>query len=302
MKVGSSFKKLALAAGMVLATQAHSIGLPLEDYNLIVAGDYTHEGGSVWGSAFIGGNLLGGASEFASRIVDAEMDSLKVVGEITASHVKVQTGNLVVKNKSNISTTSTVEIQNHSSEIVEDAGLSIASVMADLQAASSNYQGMASNASFSNGKFSYSGTDKIAVYNANADELFGKDFNFDFSAVSADNLIINVSGKDISADKFNMNPGPYAASKILWNFYQAEDITVNRSILGSLLAVNAYIDLNARVDGSVAAGSLATSAQIHNWNFEQVVSPVPLPGTLILLGSVLLGFGAYRRRVMKKTA
>ncbi len=293
-----SLKGLALGASLVLASQAHSISLPLEDYNLIVVDDYTHEGGAVWGTAFIGGDLIGNASEFATKVTDAEMDSLKVVGKVTASHVKVKTGNMVVKDKGNISADSSVEVQDHSSELVEDGNLSIASVASQLEAASTAYKGMATNASYNNGQFSSADT-SIAVYNTNADDLFVSNLNFDFSGVQADNLIINVAGTTINADGFNMNPGSYAASNILWNFFEAETINVQRSMLGSFLAMGAFVDLNARVDGSIGAYSLTTSAQIHDYYFEQV-NPVPLPGSLILLGSAIFGFGVFRKRLLKK--
>lgn len=64
------------------------MSIPLAEYNLVVAGDYVHEGGSVWGKTFIGGDLNGGASEFAVQVPAAPVvDSLQVVGDINAGHV-----------------------------------------------------------------------------------------------------------------------------------------------------------------------------------------------------------------------
>ncbi|ACR13740.1 NAD+ synthase [Teredinibacter turnerae T7901] len=300
---------LYVSAALLVSQGAAAMSIPLAEYNLVVAGDYVHEGGSVWGKTFIGGDLNGGASEFAVQVPAAPVvDSLQVVGDINAGHVKVKSGNLVLGGA--ISSSSNVELHGAGASIVHDAGLSIDSVVADLKSASQTFSGMSgvgNSASFVNGAFSYSGTSSVAFFDMSYDELFRQNTNFTFSGVQADTLIINVSGTHVNTGYGYNFPGldlsgnsGLGASDILWNFFEAEELTISNPIVGSILAIDADVTLMGTLDGSLAAGSLRTQRQIHDYEYPHDVSTVPLPGSSVLFGSALLAFAAARYRRKKR--
>ncbi|TVZ39942.1 choice-of-anchor A domain-containing protein [Alteromonadaceae bacterium 2753L.S.0a.02] len=293
-----------MATAMSVSAGAMAMSIPLDEYNLVVAGDYKHEGGSVWGTTFIGGNLTGGASEFATTVAPAPViDSLKVVGDITANQVKVKSGNLVIGGE--IGSGSNVELHGAGATVIHDSSLSIDGVVSDLQTASTTLSGMttAGNmASFNNGAFSYSGDADIAFFDISFEDLFKQNTNFNFSGVAADSLVINISGtQNLNTGSSYNFPGldlsgnsGLGAEDILWNFFEAEDLTISNPVVGSILAINADVTLMGTLDGSLAAGSLVTQRQIHDYNYTHKVNPVPLPGSSVLFGTALLAFGLSR--------
>lgn len=299
---------LCVSAAVVLSQGAMALNIPLDEYNLVVAGDYTHQGGSVWGKTFIGGNLTGGASEFAVQVPSGSSDdSLKVVGDITASHVKVKSGNLV--HGGSIASSSHVELHGAGASLTQNAGLNIGSVVSDLQTASLSLKGMANSgnsASFANGAFSYSGPSSVAFFDVSYDQLFRQNTNFSFSGVQADTLVINIAGSQVNTGSGFNFPGldlsgvsGLGARDILWNFFEAEELTISSPIVGSILAINADVTLMGTLDGSLAAGSLISQRQIHDYNYGHNVNPVPLPGSSVLFASALLAFGVVRLRRKK---
>lgn len=300
---------IVMGATLALTSQAFAISMPLSEYNLIVEEDYEHLGGSVWGKTFIGGDIIGYASEFAVQVPESPVvDSLKVVGDIKASHVKVKSGNLVIGGE--IAPSSMVELHGAGASIIHDNTLSIDSVIGDLNAASAYYQSLATNTSYSNGVFSYSGSDDVAVFSGSVDDIFLQNTGFNFTGVNAGTIIINVSGTSIAPpnsygfpafDKEGLNG--LGAANILWNFYEAEQLDLGSpNFMGTVLAMNAHANLMGTLEGSLAVKSLTTQRQIHDYTFTPPVNPVPVPGSALLFGSALAGMGALMRRRKAKKA
>ena len=80
------------------------------------------------------------------------------------------------------------------------------------------------------------------------------------------------------------------ASKVLWNFYEATTVNLQREWYGSILALNATVNTNSNLTGTLAAKSYVGNAEIHDgyWSYTPPVTQVPEPSTLLL---TLLGFG-----------
>ncbi|RVT90215.1 choice-of-anchor A family protein [Sphingomonas crocodyli] len=120
--------------------------------------------------------------------------------------------------------------------------------------------------------------------------------------------IINVSGTSISFTRnFQNNMSSYG-SNILWNFFEAETITLG-DFGGSILAVNADLTKNGNggINGSVIVDNiLGQSAEIRNNSFAgSNIAPIPEMATWMML---IAGLGAVgttmrsRRRVALRVA
>lgn len=102
-----------------------------------------------------------------------------------------------------------------------------------------------------------------------------------------DTLIINVSGKNINFDSLNYGQREnysaldLSASHILYNFFEAENITFSGGIKGNILAPNAnFTFLQGDLSGQVIAKSWTGGwgAQANLWD-GFFVPPVELPST-----------------------
>ncbi len=296
------------------ASHAAALSVPLSEYNLVVEHDYTHAGGSVYGTALIGGDILGNSpAEFASRVDrDLTIDSLTVLGDINNS-VHVQAGSVVLGGS--VGDNLHVNINNASGSL-RSANASDHSnfddVITDLKDASDYYASLSSNTSYTgsdnNWGFSYSGDSDIAVFSGSVEDIFLSNAQIRFDDIEADTLILNITDAVINIGNNGWNlPGfdkdgvnGIGASNILWNFYQAETVQLGASnFMGSILAMSADVTLNSTLDGAIGAKSLYTNRQIHDYNFKTPLNPVPIPGSLLLFGSALMVFGTLRRRSKK---
>lgn len=307
MKFNKKLRAYAAALAVSFLPQAAS-ALALNDYNLILSGDYVYSGSSVWGHSLIGGDLAGSGGEFGTRLPRNTTDnSLTVVGDIRSSNINLMAGNLVyggeIKN--------TKISNNGAGKVIHDASLDISGIIDELVDASSLYSSKTSNGAFnsSSNLFSYSGADDVAFFNVSAKDVFKNNANLRLNAGSAKSVIINVSGTDITAGggiNFgtgfgrDTNSSNLGASNILWNFFEATKLDLGDfGFIGSVLAMNAAVTNIGTLDGTLAAGSLIGDRQLHNYYFNDPNLPpsvVPLPASfyLMLTGVACLLFGRLK--------
>lgn len=132
-----------------------------------------------------------------------------------------------------------------------------------------------------------------------------------------DTLIINVSGKNINFDSLNYGKREgfdaldLSASHILYNFYEAENITFSGGLKGNILAPNANFNfITGDLSGQIIAKSWTGNwgAQANLWDgffVPPVETPPPAkppvvtvaePSALLLLAAGLLALLIIRRK------
>ncbi len=146
-------------------------------------------------------------------------------------------------------------------------------------------------------------TKGVAVFDitSNAAALLNSATQMEFTLNGAKEVIINVEGVGNTALHINANflngVAQTLGTNTVWNFTDAKSITTGAQFGGDILAVLANVTNNQDVEGAVVAATLTQNAEIHyDGNQGNLVSPVPLPGALVLFGSAIVGVGGYARR------
>lgn len=101
-------------------------------------------------------------------------------------------------------------------------------------------------------------------------------------------LIINVTGNDDIQFRPNMiiegkdgnffgsgESHPYA-NKVLWNFVDAKNISINSNLMGSVLAPHAIFTAQTNVDGNIIADTInVTGGETHRWDLHAFYRKTP---------------------------
>jgi len=275
----------------------------LTQWNLVVNGDL-FSNSEVEGTAFIGGNLSGPASNYATMLSPAQfsgVDTLVVGGNITAGNINLQAGNARVGG-----TVSGNINFNGGGSLISDPGVSaIASQLAAEMASSSAFlQGLSSNSSVQ----IPGGQPGAAVFNAAPDAngvaVFNIDGSFfsnsliqqiDLNANGASSIVVNVTGSNINYNTGNFVGGWLANSvraTTVWNFFEATSIDMDRAFNGAILAPGAHLTNSTILSGAVWVDSFDQKGEVHLPFYTGVI---PAPGVLAMLGGAML-FGSGRRR------
>ncbi len=303
----SSRRCIAVVASLVLSCGVQAT--VLNDYNLILTGDYHYQGGEVEGRTLLGGSLnaAGHSPTFAIReTTTAGLDSVTIVGDVNASNINLNAGSLSYGGAYNVAGHVNLNgggsaVQSINAVNQPDLAATFAAVEAELRADSVYFASLPSNAVLTGSHLSYSGTQNLAVFNVDFADVFAQNNNLSLDAGMAETVIINVAGYDVNvAGGVNLTGNGFAkqadmnnlgASNILWNFYEAESIDFNNlATVGSVLALDADITGGAVFDGSVAAQSYTGAREFHSHGFdwEQPPSLPALPPAQVSEGSSLI--------------
>ena len=114
-------------------------------------------------------------------------------------------------------------------------------------------------------------SDGIAVFSVpDGNALFNnqkvQQIDIDNSRVQAALIVVNVGGKTVSFDSGNIVGSLTqldTRSRVLFNFYEAEEINMQRNFMGTLLAPSAKVRTNANIDGATVVKSLSTTSELH---------------------------------------
>jgi choice-of-anchor A domain-containing protein len=293
----------------------------LNEYNVVTIENFTTIGGThVDGKVFVGGDYTGLKSDLGQRLKqDSDIDVLTVAGTMTAK-TEIYNNNIILSAKNNI--VSDVPVINNT--LVNGTTVTTKGEVkqsTDLESIKADYKAQLENSSAyfaslaTNSKIEMSGNNKtfaidkgltnddIAVFtldgSTNIFDVTNQSLNM--TGNNADDLayiVINVPGNDLSllnSSNMNFDKNKFG-SKIIWNFYEAEVITLNsQNFVGALLAPYATVtQTGGNIDGAVGVFSLITNAEVHLATNVDVTVPsapsserpttqVPEPNSIILM-------------------
>jgi PEP-CTERM putative exosortase interaction domain len=288
-----------MSVGMFGAAQAASLNAVelLQQYNLIVKGDmYSTQ--EVEGNVYIGGSLTGSTLQVAlveAPVPDAGLANLVILGDnevtlnINNPDVTVVIGGTntgIINNAGRVITGSAP------ADLVPDPG----TVFSTLDQWSVDLSHLATTGTYAEGEQGY--TFGAGVYNISLDDFRKMEFKYDLA--EGETIVFNVSGTDLAIHK-NWPGVPYELGRqVVWNFYEAENVSIDAKVIGSVLAPNATLSgFSGSLEGSVFALAVnLTNGEIHlqQPEFDIDTPVVPVPATLPLLIGGLGALAALRRR------
>ena len=296
---------------------------PMNEYNLIVFGDLDSQS-NVQGKAFIGGNLSGTASDFGTMLsIPSSETSLLVGGDVLATIENINRGSIEVGG--DISAGSTINMNSGGSAAVGGtvfgtvqngpvvplgSPVDISGIQSTLEAASAALAALSANSTTSvqNGNqlvfdAQPGGPQNQAVFNVTAADVFENNSlaQMQMNANGASQIIINVSGSSMTWNNGMNQVGAFTSNAlreiVVWNFYEATSLTVDRNLNGALLAPDAHLTNSTNIDGSVAVASFTQRGEVH---LPTTAVAVPEASSLVLMSLGLLTLAPFFRRRIKR--
>lgn len=289
-------------------TQAGSL---FTDYNLIVLDDLKTNGQEVEGRTLIGGDLkVSNWTVFGARLTsmtDAEAGRSLIVGNDLNGNLHLERGYLQYGNSlstmlqsGRIMNAGTVPIQeSYDFTPVEAQIKSLSTTYANMGPAVPGWGFTITENKLVTIKPEQLGG--VAVVNLPEWVIDLPNLEFKFELGDVDALVVNVEGKKIEG--WGNSQGTPPAEKILWNFYEAESLYLDRQVFGSVLAPHADAKNTTSIEGMVYVKSMNLNGEIHLVPFVgEPPKTVPTPGAAGAGLVMLLGLVQRRRKAAPATA
>jgi choice-of-anchor A domain-containing protein len=347
---------VSLAALPVFAQSASPItGIDaLKEWNLVVLGNL-ESSSEVEGRTFVGGNLTGNSSNYNIRGGTPSTNGqpgLTVVGDVTGGHKNLNNGsgavvggnvssgfnlngspqtvkvggtisntnvnqNTVVSNLGTTNPAFTVQLQQQKTQLADSMGslsFSMGTLTSNSQLSIQGNKGVFTAQPNAQG---------LAVFNITAADL-DKIGEIQFNLNGADTAIVNVSGRVINLNDNFLGGTNNLGEHVIWNFPDAEQLTLTTAWGGSVLAPLADAETRNYIQGSGVFGNLKQNGEMHVGTYAGTYTPpstggsssggsssggsssggsdpvpVPEPGMVGLFGLGVAGLLYLRRRRAK---
>lgn len=290
-------------------SQAANLGAA-NDFNAVIFGNMTVNGGDSEGAIAVGGNWVTNNTYVVNShsttpnpsIGGATNLGLYVGGSMNAGNNPGSTQINSGRNGYVGGSVSGSPLMNGGGSFAGNSGLVdptfFTNQLAYSTAQSASLAGLTAGAVNTSNPNNYSititNTGGLNVFEINGSLLSGGKTLDIIGGTGTETILFNVLGTNINwGTSYN---GPQ--SRTLWNFSQATTLTVqDRAIQGSVLAYNADVSMSQNIEGTLIAKSLNSfnGAELHSFTFEG--DPVPEPATMI--GAGIAALAVFRRKRSK---
>lgn len=295
---------LVMAASPAMAASA-SLGLA-GNYNVFVFNSFTGTASDVQGRFASGGSasFYGGYSVGESISDNFSSDALTVGGAMTYERGEIYNGNARVAGA-----------VGGAPNVVNGSLYSGATVPIDFSAERNSYKSLSNslaalqasgtvNNAWGGLQLTGNSSTNTQIFNLNGSALDKTTGNWGLGTLltdigSDDTLIFNVSGESVTFSIDEKNYLSAYSGRILFNFYEAASLELTSAIYGSVLAPLADVtstDGAGQMSGTLIAESFSGGKQFNLDTFTGDIPQTPIPGSLFLLGTGVLGLLGWRKQ------
>jgi choice-of-anchor A domain-containing protein len=296
------FSLAMLTLGLLVNTTTHAAVLTatelLGGFNAIIFGNATTSA-DIEGASIIGGNFSGATAYNNPKgvAIPNTFNALNVFGNTSGNPINLNNGGnaYVGGTKGAI-----VNFNGGGQYVASSPVMGIADIKAELLNFSLYLSGLQANSYLptpDNNEIIVASPNAsgLAVFNITVDDL-SKIPSYSIDLNGATTVIFNVSGSILDF-KANYQGNDSIFDNIIWNFYDATNITFETLIGGSVLAPYASVTNKNQIDGTLVANTWTGQGELHEYAFDgSVPRPTPEPSSMLLFASGVLLFGFWRRR------